>query len=86
MEWKQYKFDYLHIYCCLYVKFYRIHGTIIRINKLSKVAVNGLNTKISCIPKYKQAGKKTKTIQFTTASKRVKQLGMNLPTSEISGQ
>ena len=64
-------------------------GTIqksVRINKLSKVAVNGLNTKISCIPKYKQAGKKTKTIQFTTASKRVKQLGMNLPKSEISGQ
>ena len=64
-------------------------GTIqksVRINKLSKVAVYGLNTKISCIPKYKQAGKKTKTIQLTTASKRIKQLGMNLPTSEISGQ
>ena len=39
---------------------------------LSKVAVNGLHTKISCIPIYKQAGKKTKTIQFTTVSKRIK--------------
>ena len=36
------------------------------------MAVNGLHTKISCIPIYKQAGKKTKTIQFTTVSKRIK--------------
>ena len=43
----------------------------VRTNKLSKVAVNGLHTKISCIPIYKQAVKKTNTIQFTTVSKRI---------------